>query len=113
MLLLSQREESLDQTEHCLVRGKRGGIAPHAPNRNPLKQVAQILVKDDHQHDQEDSEETLQDPGRQLKSDLSGRQIDTSQHEHPNECQTGLRAFHPNDDAVGEQRHQRDVEDVL
>src|SRR5262249_21762146 len=43
---------------------------PPAPDRDALENLPELLLKDDNDHDQEDREEALKDPRRQLQLEL-------------------------------------------
>jgi hypothetical protein len=44
-----------------------------------LEQLAQFLLKDHHDHDQEDGEETLKDPCGHLQIEILGDDVDRSE----------------------------------
>jgi hypothetical protein len=80
------------------LRGhRRAAGAAEPPYRHLLEHLAQLLLEDDHDHHQEDGEEPLEDPRRQLQLEHARDDVEGAEDEHPRGHEPCLRAAEPDE----------------
>jgi hypothetical protein len=90
----------------------RNSFSGETPNGDSFKELAQLLLKDHDDHDQENGEETLKDPRRHLQVEVASDNVDASQNQDTANHEGGPRLAGPNDGRVEQDRHENDVNDL-
>jgi hypothetical protein len=86
--------------------------APQSEDRDALEEPAQLVLEDHHEHDHEDCEEALEEPGGELHPELARAHVGGEQHADAAERRSGARAAQRDDHDVEDDRHEGDVERV-
>src|SRR5678815_2504526 len=94
--------------------GTKGGdsFSGETPNGDSFKELAQLLLKDHDDHDQENSEETLKHPRRHLQIEVASDDINAAKNKDTANDEGGPRLARPNDGRVKQHRHEDDVDDL-
>src|SRR3989338_6733549 len=101
---------------HCphdifhFVRLQRMGIpTPKTPDGQPLKETAQLLLKDHDQGDHDDGEEALKHPRREVHAGLLGHDVDEREDDDAACHKRGLRPFEPEQDEIEQTGDDHDI----
>jgi hypothetical protein len=74
--------------------------------------LAQLFLKDDYDHDQEDREKALKDPSRHLQVEVSGDDIDRAENNDPSHDESSAGLARPNNGRVQQNGHEDDIDDL-
>ena len=87
-------------------------FASQTPHRDSFEQLAQLFLKDDHDHDQENRQKALKHPRGHLQVQISSDDVDGAQnHDAPN-YKSSAGALSPYDGRVKQDRDKNDVDDL-
>ena len=94
--------------------GTQGGnsFSGETPNGDSFKELAQLLLKDHDDHDQENGEESLKDPRRHLQVEVPSDDIDAAKNKDAANHEGGPRLPRPNDGGIEQHRHEDDIDDL-
>jgi len=101
-------DQNVDRTR-TQRRGRFGG---KAPDSDPFKDLPEFFLEDNDNDDQEDREEALKDPGRQLQLQLTRDDINRRQDEHPPDDESCPGPLCPNDSGVEQDRDKKNIDHI-
>jgi len=107
------REVGEAPNEHVGDAALRNGLlTSEAPHRQPFEELAQFLLKDDYDDDDQGSEETLQDPYRQLEIEHDCEDVENSKQQNAARDEDRACVPNPNDGKIKQARDEKDVDDI-